>query len=140
MSKLAEKLAKEDADIIGVQEDFNYHDKLVQALPTYNMGTYSGGFDLSKAFSSIDWFPYPRFKADGLNIFSKHPISNEDIQHWDTSYGYLTHANDKLTKKGFRAYQTQVNGVDIDVYVLHMDADFYNPETCPDVSKDVEAR
>ena len=32
------------------------------------------------------------------------------------------------------------NSYIVDVYIVHMDADFYNAEKCPDVSKDVEAR
>lgn len=142
MKDIGEYLSFEEADIIGVQEDFNYHTELMEGLPDYKCATYSGGFDLSKVFTSMTWFPLPRFKADGLNLISKKEIEvySEEIIPWKKSYGYISHANDKLTHKGFRFYTVDIKGVAIDVYVLHMDADFYNPDTCPDVKGDVEAR
>lgn len=141
MKLLGDWLRMQNADIIAVQEDFNYHNELRNRLPVYTFGTYTGKFDLSKIFSNITFFP-PRFKADGINIFVKNniKINKEDIVHWNTSYGYLSHANDKLTHKGFRFYELTINGIDVDIYVVHMDADFYHPENCPDVSKDVKAR
>lgn len=133
-------LSSTEADIIGVQEDFNYHTELIEGLPGYKCATYSGGFDLSNVFSSMTWFPLPRFKADGLNLITKENIkvSSEDIVSWKKSYGYFSHANDKLTHKGFRFYTVNVDGIDIDIYVLHMDADFYNIN--PDIEGDVKAR
>ena len=139
-------LAKSNADIIGVQEDFNYHNELMTNLSNYDTGKYTGGFDISKLFSSIEWcsyFPLPRFKADGMNIIVNHntsKINEEDIVNWKTSYGYFNHANDLLTHKGFRFYNVTINNVNIDLYIVHMDADFYHPEKCPDVTKDVETR
>lgn len=130
-------------DVIGVQEDFNYHETLMQCLEGYEDSTFTGKIDFSDVFHSIKWFPYPRFKADGLNLITKNSkveISSEEIIKWKKSYGYFTHANDKLTTKGFRAYTLSVDNVEIDVYILHMDADFYNPDTCPDVSGDIKAR
>ena len=144
---ISEYLLESDADIIGIQEDFNYHDTVAGPLRgLYHEGTYMGGFDLSKIFSSAEWwscFPLPRFKADGLGFFSKRgltEIEGEDIKRWKKSYGYFTHANDKLTHKGFRHYEVKVESKTLDIYVLHMDADFYNPESCPDVSGDIKAR
>lgn len=131
------------ADIVCVQEDFNYHEELTESLKDFESGTYMGGFDLSKVFSMVKWLPIPRFKADGLGIFVKKPfeIASEEIIPWDKSYGYFTHANDKLTMKGFRHYVLKRNGKEfVEVYVVHMDADFYDTEKCPDVSKDIEAR
>ena len=131
------------ADIVGVQEDFNYHDTLMQCLGDYSSSTFTGKIDFSDVFHSIKWLPYPRFKADGLNLITKSnevEVKSEEIIPWNKSYGYFTHANDKLTTKGFRVYTLNVSGVDIDVYILHMDADFYNPDTCLDVDGDIEAR
>lgn len=141
-------LSKLKPDIIAVQEDFNYHDELTSKLNTnYNQGTYTGGFNVSKLFSSMEClshFPLPRFKADGLNIFTKKSniqICSEKIVAWNKSYGYIDHANDILTKKGFRYYNLLLwNKLKLNVYIVHMDADFYHPEKCPDVSKDIEAR
>jgi exonuclease III len=129
-------------DIIVVQEDFNYHSELMEYLPEYKSGSYLGGFDLSKIFKSIKWFPYPRFKSDGLNLMVKNgKILNERIIKWNKSYGYFSHANDELTTKGFRYYDSLIDKeIRLNVYVIHMDADFYNSETCPNITKDLEAR
>ena len=142
MTKISEYLSIQDPEIIGVQEDFNYHNELMSSLDRYNDSVYKGGFDISKIFSSISWFPFPRFKADGINLLTKHNIKVKglDIVSWNKSNGYFSHANDLLTHKGFRYYTIEVQGVDIDLYVLHMDADFYHPEKCPDVRKDIETR
>lgn len=145
---ISELLSKYYADIIAIQEDFNYHNELMGPLSNnYTCGTYTGGFDLSKIFSSVEcltYFPLPRFKCDGENIIAKKDrikLASENIVKWNKSYGYFTHANDLLTHKGFRVYQTEIDGeVLIDVYIIHMDADFYNIETCPDISGDIEAR
>jgi exonuclease III len=136
-------LSTTDVDVIGIQEDFNYHDTLMQHLKNYNDSTFSGKIDFSDAFHFIKWFPYPRFKADGLNLITKNDkvsYKNEEIVKWNKSYGYFTHANDKLTTKGFRFYSLNVNGINLNIYIVHMDADFYNPDTCPDVGGDIEAR
>lgn len=142
--KIGGLLRNSKADIIALQEDFNYHYELTYTLPEYTTGTYTGGFDLHKLFSNVDWisrFPLPRFKVDGLNILSNPKttkISEEKIIKWDKSAGYFAHANDALTHKGFRYYKTTINGVEIDVYIVHMDADFYKQN--PDISKDIKAR
>ena len=147
MIEIGQYFIDSNADIIGIQEDFNYHKELTDKLhDKYICGTYSGGFDISRIFTSLEilsHFPLPRFKADGINIISKKGIniSNENIVSWKKSYGYIDHANDLLTHKGFRFYTvTTEDNIDIDIYILHMDADFYHPENCPDVSKDIEAR
>jgi exonuclease III len=148
MKTISERLLAHNADIIGVQEDFNYHDELMSSLNSdYNDFSHSGEILLDNLFSRTEWlscFPLPRFKCDGLNLIIKAKRINsifERIFSWKKSYGYFTHANDKLTHKGFRYYPIFVDGeVVIDVYIVHMDADFYNAESCPDVSKDVNAR
>jgi len=148
IKKIGKVLLDSDSDIIGVQEDFNYHSELMESLSeNYNCGTYSGGFDLKNLFKSTEWktmFPLPRFKADGINIINKKSRINvikEEIISWNDGYGYFNHANDLLTHKGFRYYSLIIDGeYKLDVYVLHMDADFYNETTCPDVSGDIEAR
>ena len=136
-------------DVIGVQEDFNYHNELMARLDKedYVCGKYLGGFELSQLFKKTEWltyFPLPRFKCDGLNIIvdrNKIDIKAENNKMWKKSYGYFTHANDLLTHKGFRVYTLVVdNEIPLDVYIVHMDADFYNAVTCPDVTKDLEAR
>lgn len=149
--KLISRFFKEsNPDIIAVQEDFNYHSELLSSIyDKYSWGTFTGEFDISKIFSNTEWlsyFPLPRFKADGISIMTNNDtvklnLETEDIVSWKKSNGYISHANDLITHKGFRLYTVKVNGkYDIDVYIIHMDADFYNSETCPDVVKDVKAR
>ena len=146
-AEIGDYLSKTDADLIAVQEDFNYHEELMNHLPDYYAGTHGGEITLKNLFSNTEWlsyFPFPRFKADGLNLLVKDDrveIYDEDIVWWKKSAGYFKHANDKLTHKGFRRYSVVVDDeYDIDVYIVHFDADFYNPKTCPDVSKDIAAR
>lgn len=134
--KIGQYLASTEADIIVVQEDFNHHNDLITALQDYNCGTYSGEISIN----NTKWFPYPHCTADGLNLFTKGSIKSEEIKPWKASYGYFSHANDKLTTKGFRSYCVTVNGVDIDVYVVHMDADYYDPILHPDIVGDIKAR
>lgn len=126
--RLSEGLSKLNPDIIGVQEDFNYHEELMSSLSNYRSGTVKGGFNPKKIFSSVDWFssfPYPRFKTDGLNILIKPKlnIASEEIIKWSKSSGYFKRYNDKVAKKGFRRYTLNITGTfNLDLYVLHMDA------------------
>lgn len=138
---ISEYLNTLNADIIAVQEDFNYHNELMSSLKGYKDSTHTGNISLDNLFSKTEWRPLPRFKADGLNLITNNVTVNaEDIVRWDKSNGYISHANDELTHKGFRYYNITVNNTDIDLYILHMDADFYNPNSCTDITKDVEAR
>ena len=142
MNNISEYLNSLNADIIAVQEDFNYHNELMSNLKCYKDSTHTGDISLDNLFSKTEWRPLPRFKADGLNLITNNRITvnDEDIVRWKRSNGYISHANDKLTHKGFRYYSITVDNIDIDLYILHMDADFYDPNNCPDVSKDVKAR
>lgn len=147
MTALSKQLDNINADIVALEEDFNYHTEVMSSLSdTYNDSTYTGNIDTKGLFSKTEWwscFPFPRFKADGLNLLTKKDkitVKSEDIVNWKHSYGYFSHANDKLTHKGFRFNTVSINGVDIDVYTAHFDADFYDPVTCPDISGDLEAR
>ena len=136
--KIGYYLNDEYADIVALQEDFNYHEEISYLMSFFRKGKHLGGFDLSKIFSTTEcwsYFPFPRFKADGLSFFAKSDritIDEEHIVRWDKSYGYISHANDLLTHKGFRLYELTVNNAfKLDVYIVHMDADFYDKETCP---------
>ena len=125
-----------DFDIVGIQEDFNYHEALISDLKDRNWGTFQGAIDFSKIFSMVKWF---RYKSDGLNIITKPQITilDEDIVEWKNSCGYFSHCNDKLTRKGFRRYllHQTVNNKYFTVYILHADA-----SDNPDDIKDSETR
>lgn len=141
--QISKKLNELHADIIGLQEDFNYHNELISnSIYNYN-SEYSGGFNIKNIFKSIKWFPYPRFKANGLTVLTKGFIIGTEVFYpWKKSYGYFTHANDKLTIKGFKHITLYNNNLSlgINLYVIHMDADFYHPINCPDISGDIKAR
>ena len=142
---ISKYLSLNDPDIICVQEDFNYHKELVDNFyDRFGWGTYTGGFDISKLFSSINFFPKPRFKSDGLNLiykFNTVKSNRENIVAWNKSNGYINNGNDELTTKGFRFYNiTLYDKYVLDLYIVHMDADFYDPIKYPNVQKDIEAR
>ena len=82
MAKIGDLLNRDSGcDIIGTQEDFNHHDALAAAIPDFPFRTQSsGGAPL----------------GDGLGVFSKNPIYNVKHTKWDTSYGILSGATDRL--------------------------------------------
>lgn len=116
---IGRKMAEYDWDIIGVSEDFNYNDELVEGLTDkYNFGTYRGG---------VSWFTN---NTDGLNLMWKKSLSatGESWTSWNEHYstGFANTGNgaDGMIDKGYRYYEVQVaEGVYVDVYILHMDAD-----------------
>lgn len=144
ISEISKLLNEYNADIIGVQEDFNYHKELIEHLPEYKDSTHTGRIDTNKLFSNLKRIILPKFKGDGLNLLTKKDrvsVIGEDIIPWKKSFGYTGHANDKLTSKGFRFYSLIVdNDIVIDVYLVHMDADFYNAKDNTDVKGDIKAR
>ena len=116
---ISAKLAEMDWDIIGVSEDFNYNDELMSSLSAnYNAGTHRGGVYLLDN------------DTDGLNLIWKKEISvnGEEWTAWNTHYstGFADTGNgaDGMIDKGYRYYEVEVaEGVCVDVYILHMDAD-----------------
>lgn len=115
---ISAKLNEMQWDIIGVSEDFNYNTELLSSLSNYNSGTHRGGVSgLSN-------------NTDGLNLLWKNTISvtGEKWTSWSTHYstGIFGTGNgaDGMIDKGYRYYQAEVaEGVTVDVYILHMDAD-----------------
>lgn len=115
---ISSKLYEQKWDIIGVSEDFNYNTELLSAMTDYKSGTHRGGVSgLSN-------------DTDGLNLLWKNSIavSGEKWTSWNTHYstGIFGTGNgaDGMIDKGYRYYQATVaEGVNIDIYILHMDAD-----------------
>ena len=97
-----------DRDIIGVQEDFNYHSGLAGKMAAFPYRTaHSGGVPA----------------GDGLNVFSRRGIYNVERVAWEKSAGVLYGGTDRLAPKGFiHAVGALAEGVYIDLYVLHADA------------------
>lgn len=116
---ISQKMAEYGWDIIGVSEDFNYNDELMSSLSdNYKAGTHRGG---------VSWLTN---NTDGLNLLWKKSIevTGEKYVSWETHYstGIFNTGNgaDGMIDKGFRYYEATVaDGVSVDVYILHMDAD-----------------
>lgn len=100
-----------DFDIVNVQEDFNYH----AALYSLNNHPYrsptSGGAGI----------------GDGMNLMSRFTFSDFERTKWKNCYGLLDSGSDCATPKGFYFSRHRLNdGVVLDVYNLHTDADTDN--------------
>lgn len=122
---IAEKLMEKSWDIIGLNEDFNYHDVLTKNLSGYQVMTHGGKFESSTLAALGILLRTHRFNTDGLGLLVKQPMKAHDevIKAWEDCYGYLDHDNDSLTMKGFRHYEVDLDkDVTIDVIVLHADA------------------
>lgn len=133
-------------DVIGFNEDFNYHEEIWRHLRDgYSQGTYKGGFEacgLEYAVLMVKALAQkPLFDIDGLEFGVKKDgfsIKEEMIVPWnpDAVYGYYTNYNDGLTRKGFRYYKVDVRkdgiAAQVDFIILHADAG--------DTSEDANAR
>ena len=97
-----------NADIIAVQEDFNFH------------YIHKKGIDMPYKTMHPGGIPF----GDGLNFFSKFPMYNVTREAWNDAYGILDSSADQLTPKGFLYAAMEIaDGVYVDVYDLHADAD-----------------
>ena len=109
-------IAKQNWDIVGLSEDFNYHAELTAPLASYYHVASHGG-----AVSGLS------NSTDGLGLLvgkkNNTGFANETSVGWNTYNGTLDNGNDGLIEKGFRYYAVTIaSGVVVDVYVLHMDA------------------
>jgi hypothetical protein len=103
-------------DLVGVQEDFAYHELLVadlthpyQSIKDTNPGPW--GEQIGYAF------------GDGLNSFSRWPFGEFTRVTWNECFGLATNASDCLTPKGFSFQRHEMApGVFLDVYNWHSDA------------------
>ncbi|MGN1479123.1 MAG: hypothetical protein ACI4XH_05095, partial [Acutalibacteraceae bacterium] len=118
--QLSKTLKNSFYDIIAVQEDFTYHTSLVKYITNYDYKTNHSG--------SIPG-------GDGMNIFSKTPIYNEERTTWNTSYGVIANGADEMTPKGILYTVIDLgNGVLIDFYNIHADA--YGDEGSAEARRD----
>ena len=122
--RASQYLADKGYDIIGVQEDFYYHDELTEKLED----PYYWGMVQHFNWANLPWFHLDgltTFDTDGLCQFwlKRHLLQGEDYVRWNDSYGRTDHCNDALCKKGFRIAQMKLaNGRQIVIYNMHMDA------------------
>ena len=115
-------LANTGWDIIGVAEDFNYHEELTAApfSDYYNFGAHGGSVGVLSLFRSdtdglgiavAKWLNFPGADTKGT------------VYTWTAYNGYTNNGADGLVTKGFRMYTVTFDtGIAVDVYVLHMDA------------------
>ncbi len=97
-------------DLVLAQEDFWYHDELI--------------LDTTHPYVTL---PYPEDPTnqigDGLNRFSIFPFGLFERTYWGMCHGMLDCASDCLAEKGFSfARMLLANGVEVDVYNLHVEA------------------
>lgn len=116
-------LANKGYDIIGVQEDFYYHDELTRYLDN----PYHWGMVQHFNMANLPWFHLDglTFDTDGLCQFWKkrHLLQGEDAVKWNDAYGRTDHANDALCNKGFRRLELKMDGArQVVIYNMHMDA------------------
>jgi hypothetical protein len=100
-----------DYDLVLVQEDFWYHDTLVQ--------------DIDHPYQSAPWNREPQFDdiGDGLNRFSRVPFGRFERVSWGQCHGNLDCASDCLATKGFSFAVTRLsNQAEVDVYNIHAEA------------------
>lgn len=103
-------------DLVGVQEDFAYHPRLVASL---DFPYQSVKDDTPGEFGEEYGFAF----GDGLNSFSRLPFVGFTRTTWDECFGLFTNASDCLTPKGLSFQRHEfAPGVFLDVYNWHSDA------------------
>ncbi len=98
-------------DMVLVQEDFWYHDELI--------------LDITLPHASVPWSDEPTFEdiGDGLNRFGIHAFDQHERVGWYACHGQVDCASDCLATKGWSFARTTIaEGIEIDVYNLHMEA------------------
>ena len=95
-------------DVVAVQEDFGYHSALVKELSSFGKTTnHTGGIP----------------GGDGMNVYSKFPVYNEERVTWNKLYGVIDDGADEMTFKGILYCVIDLgDGVLIDLYDIHADA------------------
>lgn len=138
-AKMSELVANKGWDFFAVSEAFNYNDILMSKIKgQYTAGTFRETIPTS--LNGIQALQYVElngtsiredrvkksFDTDGLNLIYKNSIrvSGERWQGWNDKYGVTKNGSDLLIDKGYRYYTVSLGaGLDIDVYILHMDAE-----------------
>lgn len=128
---IAEKFMEKNWDIIGLNEDFNFHNTLTENISGYQVMTHGGKLEANAWIALAVIARTYRYSSDGLGLLVKEPMKarNEVRKAWEDCYGYFDHDNDSLTKKGFRHYEVDLDEkATLDVIVLHADAYEADPD------------
>lgn len=97
-------------ELVLVQEDFAYHAQLASKATHPHKSTPMTA-------------PSPIDLGDGLNVFSRAPISAPVRTKWAQCNGTVDQKNDCLTSKGFVRFTLDLgSGLVVDVYDAHFDA------------------
>lgn len=126
-AEMSTLISQKGWDFFGVSENFNYNTELMSGLNgVYNCGTYRGAIPSSVTnvvpyLNGTKWF-----ETDGLNLLwrSNISVSGEEWYLWNKRNGITEDGADQLIAKGYRYYMVRVApGLEVDVYILHMDAE-----------------
>lgn len=138
-AKMSELVAQKGWDFFGISEAFNFNDEFLSKIKDlYSSGTFRETIPTSLngvqalQYVNLDGLSVSEdtvkksFNTDGLNILYKNSVSvsNEKWVGWKMRYGVTKNGADMLIDKGYRYYTVSLGpGLDIDVYLLHMDAE-----------------
>lgn len=138
-AKMSELVAQKGWDFFGISEAFNFNEEFISKIKDlYSTGTFRDAIPTS--LNGIQALQYinlsglsvsedtvkKSFDTDGLNILYKNSVSvsNEKMVGWKMRNGVTKNGADMLIDKGYRYYTVSLGpGLDIDVYLLHMDAE-----------------
>lgn len=99
-------------DLVLAQEDFAFYEQLRA--------------EVDHPYATVPWVESvarPETVGDGLNRFSRVPFGAFERVPWGMCHGRFDCASDCLATKGFSYAVTKLaNGVEVDVYNLHMEA------------------
>ena len=120
--RMSELISEKGWNIVGVSEDFDYNEELMSQLTDYySSGTWRGKMEIANG-SILEMLVH----TDGLNfIWQKSlTVGGEQWVRWNETYGNLKNGYDENIEKGYRYYWVKFDeGIEVDVYVLHMDAE-----------------
>lgn len=138
-AKMSELVAQKGWDFFGISEAFNFNEEFLSKIKDlYSTGTFRDAIPSSLngiqalQYVNLDGFSVSEdsvkqsFNTDGLNILYKNSVSvsNEKWTGWKMRNGVTKNGADMLIDKGYRYYTVSLGpGLDIDVYLLHMDAE-----------------
>ena len=142
--RIGKYLDQKSYDLVFMQEDFNYHCELTQAMKqSYRFDKWSGGISLLAKKIDFMHLQNLRFDCDGLGAAWKKDVKAKNVSRtaWTDVFGKFSHANDELATKGFRRYEIVMpSGLELVVYNMHMDAGDDPDELTGNDTRDRQAR